>query len=112
MTQLTDAATLPIACSLDSSALARRADEVRHDLFGGTEERTVVPGGYAFRFPGDGDWPGRIAAFIASERTCCSFFRFEVRYEPGLGPIWLTLTGPDDTQAFIDATFGAPNPRS
>jgi hypothetical protein len=99
---------LPVDCTLDSAALAARSEEIRSGLFAGAEERVDLDDGYAFRFPGDGDWHAKIAAFVASERHCCSFFRFELTFEPGLGPIWLTLTGPAGTKEFIAATFELP----
>lgn len=95
----------PIVCSLDDLALARRSEEVRRDLFVGAEERVELADGYAFRFPSTGDWADRIGAFVATERHCCSFFRIDVTYEPGLGPIWLRLTGPEGVKDFIAATF-------
>lgn len=97
--------TLPIACSLDDADLAARSDLVRRDLFAGAVERQELESGYAFRFPGDDAWKERIEQFVATERRCCSFFRIDVRYESGLGPIWLRLTGPDGTKQFIDETF-------
>lgn len=101
-------AEFPVACSLEPAALAARADEVRRELFSGAVERRELDAGYAFRFPGEGDWHGKIADFIASERTCCSFFRFELAFAPGFGPIWLTMTGPAGTKEFIAATFDVP----
>lgn len=92
----------PIACSLDDARLATRLDSLRHDLFAGAEDRQELTDGYAFRFPDEGDWGTRIADFIASERRCCTFFRFELTFEPGLGPIWLKLTGPDGVKEFIE----------
>ena len=97
---------LPIACGLDDLALARRSEEVRRDLFVGADERVELADGFTFRFPGSGDWAERIGAFVAMERTCCSFFRIDVTYEPGLGPIWLRLTGAGGVKDFIAATFG------
>jgi hypothetical protein len=96
---------IPIACSLDNIDLARRSEQVKRDVFSGAEERIELEDGYSFRFPGNDDWKPKIEEFIASERRCCSFFRFEVTYEAGLGPIWLRLTGPAGTKQFIEAAF-------
>ncbi len=102
---VTDPPALPIACSLSDCDLTARSASVRRDLFAGVVERRELDEGSAFRFPGDGDWQAKVADFIASERHCCSFFRFELTFEPGLGPIWLRLTGPAGTKAFIETTF-------
>ncbi|HEV2529013.1 MAG TPA: hypothetical protein VGT61_11260 [Thermomicrobiales bacterium] len=98
-------ARIPVACSLDDLVLARRSDQVRRELFAGAEERIELADGYAFRFPAGGEWKRRIDEFVDVERRCCQFFRIEVSYEPGLGPIWLRLTGPEGTKAFVAETF-------
>lgn len=100
------ARSLPIACSLGNRELAERAERIRQELFAGAEERRELADGYAFRFAGTGPWGDRIAEFIGSERQCCTFFRFEVGYEPNSGPIWLCMTGPDGTRAFIEGLLG------
>jgi rhodanese-related sulfurtransferase len=93
---------LPVACSLDEDDLAARSEAVRRELFVGAEERRELDAGYAFRFPGDDDWKARIEEFVATERRCCSFFRIELIFEPGFGPIWLKLTGPTGVKQFIE----------
>lgn len=98
---------LPIACRLDDTGLATRLESLRQDLFTGVEERQELERGYAFRFPGDGGWAVKIAGFAATERECCAFFRFELTFEPELGPIWLKLTGPDGVKEFIEAMINA-----
>lgn len=100
---------LPIACNLGNSGLVARADLVRNELLAGVEERRELDTGFAFRFLSDGDWTSKIYEFVAAERRCCSFFRIEVTFEPGLGLVWLTLTGPDGTRQFIEHTFVSPS---
>ncbi len=96
---------LPIACSLDDRELALRSETVRRDLFALAEDRRELPDGYAFRFVGSDDIMAKVNAFVATERRCCSFFHIEVAFEPGLGPIWLRLTGPEGVKRFVDETF-------
>ncbi len=95
-----------VACGLDDAALAARSEEVRRDLFAMTEETREVAGGYAYRFPAENGWTAKLLDFIEAERHCCSFFRFEIAFEPNLGPIWLRLTGPEGTKPFIRRAFG------
>lgn len=99
---------LPIVCNLSDPDLAARSDEVRRHLFASAVERKELEAGYAFRFPGDDTWKAKIEEFAATERRCCSFLRIELAYEPGLGPIWLRLTGPDGTKQFVETTFDVP----
>jgi len=96
---------LPVACVLDEAALAARAEEVRRDLCALAEEMRELADGYAFRFPTVSGGATKLLDFIEAERHCCSFFRFELAFEPNLGPIWLRLTGPEGTKPFIRQAF-------
>jgi hypothetical protein len=96
-----------VACSLSEQDLARRSQELAHDLFAYAEHVDELPDGYVWRFPGDGEWHSKLLEFVAAERRCCGFFRIELVFEPGLGSVSLTLRGPDGTKAFITETFVA-----
>lgn len=76
-------------------ALARR-------LFGeAARERQPWREGYAFRF--DADALEDAARFVANERRCCPFLEFEIAAAAADGPVWLRITGPAGTRAFLDA---------
>ena len=107
-----DTAELPIACSLEAGELAKRGVSLRDELFGHVEERQELPDGMRYRFPGSDEFKDKLLAFAAAERTCCAFFRIELAFEPGLGPIWLTLTGPAGVKDFIQQTFEEEIPDS
>ena len=102
----TMAAIAPVACSLSEGDLERRSRELARDLFAFAERVEELEDGYAWRFPGDGGWHARLLDFAATERRCCSFFRIDLTFEPGLGPVWLRLRGPDGTKAFVRDAFG------
>ncbi len=104
-TRRLDASTL-IACSLGEEELRQR-QAVARDLFALAQHVDELPDGYAWRFPGEGDWQARLLDFVAAERRCCGFFRIELVFEPGLGPVVLSLRGPPGTKAFIEETFAA-----
>jgi hypothetical protein len=63
-------------------------------------ERREWKEGYAFRFSPDAF--DALARFVANERKCCPFLHFEIAVESA-GPVWLRLTGPSGTRAFLDA---------
>jgi hypothetical protein len=67
------------------------------------ERRTLADGGegYAYRF--DAGAFDDLARWITNERRCCAFLRFAVELEPADGAIWVSLTGPAGTHAFLDA---------
>ena len=100
----TDTSTV-VACSLSEQELAKRSQELARDLFADAEQVDELPDGYAWRFPGDGEWHAKLLEFVAAERRCCAFFRIELAFEPGLGPVWLTLRGLDGTKAFVTERF-------
>ena len=96
----------PIACSLGDRDLAERGAEFRRGLFAAAEERRELADGYAYRFPGTEETLAALLDFAAAERRCCAFFRIELAFEPGFGPLWLTLQGPEGTKVFVREAFG------
>ena len=99
--------SLAVACSLSEQEQAQRSQEVARDLFAFAQQVEQLPDGYSWRFPGDGDWHGKLLDFVAFERRCCGFLRIELVFEPGLGPVTLSLRGPEVAKAFISETFVA-----
>ncbi len=95
-----------IACQLSPGGFTLRKGEIE-DLFAGHLETRELEDGYAFRFPGDGEWAGRLVDFISSERQCCEFFKFELVFEPHQGPIWLRVRGSQEVKAFLEALMSA-----
>ncbi len=72
------------------------------ELFGGgVQERRELADGYAFRFAPE--WLERVMRFVRNERLCCPFLEFGITVSPVDGPVWLRLTGPQGTRAFLDA---------
>jgi hypothetical protein len=96
-----------VACSLSEQELVQRSQEVARDLFAFAEQIEELPDGYAWQFPGDGGWHEKLLDFVAAERRCCGFFRIELTFEPSLGPVTLTMRGPEGTKAFITTAFVA-----
>jgi hypothetical protein len=100
-------AAVPLACVPGAIPAAERrahfalitrlftaAARERRDLSGGAE-------GYAFRF--DAGAFDDLARWITNERRCCPFLSFALEVAPDDGPLWLRLTGPAGTRAFLDA---------
>lgn len=70
-------------------------------------ETKEIGGGFAYRFPSQGNWVAELTQLITFERECCPFRQFDLRLEPANGPIWLELTGPEGTKDFLKSLFGA-----
>ncbi|HEU5433876.1 MAG TPA: hypothetical protein VFU81_19560 [Thermomicrobiales bacterium] len=96
-----------VVCALSDRDRSDRGAMLTRELFGGAEAREELADGYAWRFAGGADVLAKLTDFVAAERTCCTFFRFEIEVEPGLGPIWLRLRGPEGTKAFLREHFAA-----
>jgi mercuric ion transport protein len=72
-------------------------------LFGAAvQQRLALPNGYAFRF--EPSHLPALAAFIVNERKCCPFLDFELTTTADA--VWLRMTGPLGTQAFLEAELG------
>ena len=94
----------PLACVPGAIPAAERAAHfaVAAELFGeGVRKRVGLPDGYAFHF--DPAAFEAVARFVGSERKCCPFLVFSLTVSPGGGPLWLRMTGPEGTRAFLDA---------
>jgi hypothetical protein len=96
---------LPIACTLTDADFQKRRAGILKTVAGGVLEKQELEGGYAYRFPTDVGWLAALAELITLERACCPFLQFNLRLEPADGPIWLELTGPDGTKAFLESLF-------
>ena len=90
-----------VACQLSGLALDQRTLEIQQILTGYDEVRESEDG-YSLRFPGNEQWTDILVRFVRSERRCCSFFKFELTFEPEHGPIWLFVGGSKKSKAFID----------
>ena len=64
-----------------------------------------VDHGFIYRFPSDGAWIRELANLVELEHQCCPFLKFTITVEPGDGPIWLEMTGPEGTKAFLSEVF-------
>ena len=96
---------LPIACELSERGQRSRREEFSRELFVGCKDVRELEDGYEFVFPGSEEWTEGLARFVASERKCCRFFAFELRFEPDLGPVVLRMRGPAGTKEFLAGQF-------
>src|SRR5262245_38000275 len=98
----------PLACNM--SALdaegRKRHKAVSERMRAAVKEVQDLPDGYAFRFPAEQATILLLSEFIARERLCCPFFRFELIAEQEDGPLWLQLRGREGVKEFIKAELG------
>lgn len=98
--------SIPLACNLSESELILRKDSVLNTLKSKILEKKELENGYAFRFAGTDEILDDLTAFIKSERKCCTFFVFGLFASSNQEELWLKLSGPEGTKAFIDKELG------
>jgi hypothetical protein len=87
----------PIVCTLTPEALAARREALLPGLAKRAQSVETLADGYRLHFAPAPDLVSTIATVIDAERQCCQFLHFDLAVTPGLGPITLTLTGPEGT---------------
>ncbi len=96
-----DNASLPIACTLTPAELAGMREGLLPGLLSGASAREHVAGGSRWRFEARAGLLKEVAAVVEAEHRCCRFLRFLLTAEPGDGPVWLEVTGPEGTEDFL-----------
>ena len=94
---------IPILCNLSPEELGKRRAGLIADLRRFLVETRPLAEGYEFQLESTQRSLDLALELIRAERLCCPFLRFELRCEPGDGPIWLVLSGPEGTRAFLDS---------
>lgn len=96
---------LLIVCSLSSTDLRSREQELLGQFKEAVMATEEIPDGYVFRLPGDRKWIALSAELMAAERECCPFLSFELVAQPNMGPLALRMTGPDGAKDFVKNHF-------
>ncbi len=99
---------LPIACTLTDAAFQQRRAGVLQRIQERVQSLKPLDAGYALQFAADEAVLEDVFRLIQLERQCCAFLQFELTIEPDHGPVWLSLTGPDGTKAFLENVLGLP----
>jgi hypothetical protein len=92
---------LPIACTLTAEALAARRAGLLATLRDRCEHIERTPSGVRLRIAPSTETLRAITDAIDAERQCCQFLEFRLTVSPGLGPMWLEVSGPAGTADFL-----------
>lgn len=92
---------LPVACSLSAPELRAREAGLLTSVAARVEERLEIEEGLRLRFAVSDVLLADLTELITLERRCCPFLRFALVVEAGGGPLWLELSGPSGTRAFL-----------
>jgi hypothetical protein len=93
--------SMKIACQLSAEGFEDRMEAVR-ELYAGVRSTTELADGYELTYPGSDSWAEKLTDFVRSERECCPFFWFELRFEPEQGPIRLSIRGGEEVKEFLE----------
>lgn len=94
---------LPIACELTPDEITARRAALLPGLLARAKGRTTLCHGFRWQFEASGEVLTAMVETINAERQCCPFLRFVLTVEPGGGPMWLEITGPQGTTDFLEA---------
>jgi len=98
-----ESVSLPIACSLTPAEFATLRKGLLPGFLASASAKDAIPGGYRWRFEPRVDLIKEAAAVLEAEHRCCRFLRFVLLVEPGDGPVWVEVTGPEGTEPFLSA---------
>lgn len=92
---------IPIVCTLSDSAFREREQDAIATVTRNCQEVVPLEDGYRLRF--SAEHAPELLKFIAAERQCCEFFKFELHFEPQQGPLWFHMRGSEGTKAFLSS---------
>ena len=95
--------SVPIACSLHPDDLKRDQANLLPGLAQRATVRRRTPDGTWLQFAATGDVLRDIIEAIDRERRCCPFLNFQLTVPSAGEPLSLMITGPQGTQAFLEA---------
>jgi hypothetical protein len=95
--------SMPVYCTLLEADLRERVAELESTIGRKIVEVRELDDGYALRFPAEAGIVEELGRLIDFERICCAFLNFSLRVKAA-GPIWLELTGSDETKNFLRPT--------
>lgn len=96
----------PLACDMSAIPPAERKHhrQVTRRVVTAATDLHDVPDGLTLELPGN-EYRA-VTEFIAYERLCCPFLRFNLDVEPGRSPMRLRIDGPPGTGAFLRMELG------
>ena len=91
------------SCSLDTQTRDQRVAMTQQDFLSKAKQVVRLDNGYRIQFASDDDtFIREVAEWVLAERKCCSFFRFNLTFEPN-GPVFLEMTGNEQAVEMLDS---------
>jgi len=91
------------SCSLDAQARDQRVAMTQQEILSRATQIVRLDDGYRIQLASDDDaFVREVAEWVLVVRKCCSFFRFNLTFEPN-GPIFLEMTGNEQAVEMLDS---------
>ena len=94
-------AQVPEGCTLTAEELTAERGRLLPGLLRRATERVELSTGFRYRFDNEPGLVPEICSVVELHRRCCQFLRFQIALEPGLGPITLDVSGPEEARRFL-----------
>jgi mercuric ion transport protein len=90
-----------IDCTLSKERRAERREEIRSGIMQRIRRVRELPDGYAFGLDLCAGDEAAARDFVAFERECCGFARYDVARDEAESVLWLSVRGPGGTKDFV-----------
>jgi hypothetical protein len=90
-----------VACTLPEERQAERRKEIRAGIMQRIRRVRELPDGYAFGFDLVASDEAEVRDFVAFERECCGFARYDVERDEADSALWLSVRGPGGTKECV-----------
>lgn len=95
-----------LSCTLLPAELQDRLDFLKKEVFSKVEKKEVLNDGMIFYFPDSQENTKMVMDFIAFERQCCPFFKFDLSILPFEKGIALKISGSRAVKEFLESYMG------
>jgi hypothetical protein len=82
-----------LVCKLSPDAKLERVEKLRETVFKGYEKMNELPDAIELVYSDGKKYAPLLVEFINSERDCCPFFTFNIKFEPNSEKVSLTVGG-------------------
>lgn len=93
----------PVACTLNGAELKDRVKTVLEPLWARAKKVTYRDGILSAEY--SEKETEELVNYLNFERECCPFFRFRLDFEPGHGPVTISISGPSAAESIIAAMY-------
>ena len=85
--------SIPLVCKLTPEQQQKRSEELRNTVFKKYEKLNELPDGVELIYSDAKTYAPILVEFITTERACCPFFTFDLKFEPNSDKVALTIGG-------------------